>query len=346
MREISVGELAKLVGGELTGDAERLITSVAPIDKAGPHSATFAQDRRTAALHKDQDFGVVLGPEDTPQIASSLIRVPHPRLAWNKVLAYFAPEVSLPQGIDSSAQISPDAKLGQNVTVGSFVVIGPKAQVGAGSILYPGVYLGHRAKVGRDCLLYPNVVIREDVQIGDRVIIGPGTVVGSDGFGFVNSGGKHHKVPQIGAVIIEDDVELGANVTVDRAMMGTTRIGRGTKTDNLLQIAHNVEVGEDCLLVAQVGIAGSTILGDGVIMAGQSGAAGHQKIGSGSTVMARGLVVGDLPPGSQVSGVPARPHKEELRARAASLRLPKDLKRLKQLEQRVAQLEAALLEGK
>lgn len=346
MREISVGELAKLVGGELIGDAQRTISSVASIERAGPDDATFAQDSRTLSLHKDQDFGVVLGPADAPALTCPFIKVAHPRLAWNKVLALFAPEVPLPEGIDPSAWVSPDAQLEAGVVVGPFVVISPGAKVGAGTILYPGVYIGHRAVIGENCLLYPNVVIREEVELGNRVTIGPGTVVGSDGFGFVTSGGKHHKVPQIGQVIIEDDVELGSNVTVDRAMMGATRIRRGTKTDNLVQIAHNVDVGEDCLVVALVGIAGSTTLEQNVIMAGQSGAAGHQTVGAGSVVMARGLVVGDLPPGSQVSGIPARPHKEELRARAASLRLPGDLGRLRQLEKRVAQLEAILNEVK
>ncbi len=326
--EFTAGELARLVEGELVGDAERMISSVASIDQAGPHAATFAQDRRTLSLYKDRPFGVVLGPVDAPALSSSLIRVPHPRLAWNKVLALFAPKVALAPG------------------VGPFAVICPGAKVGAGTVLYPGVYLGHRSVIGENCLIYPNVVIREEVEIGDRVIIGPGTIVGGDGFGFVAVDGKHHKVPQIGKVVIEADVELGSLVAVDRAMMGETRIRRGTKVDNLVQIAHNVDIGEDCLLISLAGIAGSTNLGPGVIMAGQSGAAGHQTIGAGSVIMARGLVAGDLPPRSQVSGVPARPHKEELHSRAAQLRLPKELKRIRELESRVAQLEAILGEVK
>lgn len=344
--EFTAGELARLVEGELVGDAERMISSVASIDQAGPHAATFAQDRRTLSLYKDRPFGVVLGPVDAPALSSSLIRVPHPRLAWNKVLALFAPKVALAPGVDPSAHVSPQAQLAADVRVGPFAVICPGAKVGAGTVLYPGVYLGHRSVIGENCLIYPNVVIREEVEIGDRVIIGPGTIVGGDGFGFVAVDGKHHKVPQIGKVVIEADVELGSLVAVDRAMMGETRIRRGTKVDNLVQIAHNVDIGEDCLLISLAGIAGSTNLGPGVIMAGQSGAAGHQTIGAGSVIMARGLVAGDLPPGSQVSGVPARPHKEELHSRAAQLRLPKELKRIRELESKVAQLEAILGEVK
>lgn len=338
--EITVEELAKLVEGELVGESGGVIRSVAPIESAGPHCATFAQDNRTLILHKERKIGVVLGPPDAPALDSPLIRVNHPRLAWNKVLALFAPEVTLPQGIDPNAHVSPQAKLGEDVVVGPYAVICPEVVVGDGTVIYPGTYIGHRSKVGKDCLLYPNVVIREEVELGDRVIVGPGTVIGGDGFGFVTVGGKHHKVPQIGRVVIEDDVELGAITAVDRAMMGETRIRRGTKVDNLVQIAHNVEVGEDCLLVSLVGVAGSTTLGNNVVMAGQSGAAGHQTIGAGSIVMARGLVAGDLPAGSQVSGVPARPHREELRGRAASLRLPQELKKMRKLERRVAALEA------
>jgi UDP-3-O-[3-hydroxymyristoyl] glucosamine N-acyltransferase len=344
--EITVGELAKLLDGQLDGDADGLIDSVASIDQAGPFAATFAQDSHVLCVHKELNAGAVIGPMDSPRLSCPVIRVRQPRLAWNQVLKFFAPAVSLPQGIDPNSWVSPEAKLAPDVRIGPFVVVSPGAQIGAGTVLYPGTYIGQRARVGENCLLYPNVVVREDVEIADRVIIGPGTVVGSDGFGFVTSGGKHWKVPQIGKVIIEDDVEVGANVTVDRPMMGATIIHRGTKTDNLVQIAHNVEIGEDCLLVALVGIAGSTTLGNNVTMAGQSGAAGHQTIGAGSVVMARGLVVGDLPAGSQVSGAPARPHNVELRARAASLHLPQELKKLKQLEKRVAQLEAALDEVK
>ena len=342
MPEISAGELAIHIEGELVGDAERLISSVAPIDRAGPYAATFAQDCRTLFKQRELQAGVVIAPSDAPDLGCTLIRVPHPRLAWNKVLTLFAPQVSLPLGIAPSAYVSPDAIIEEDVFVGPRVVICSGAKVGAGSVLYPGVYIGHRAVIGNNCLLYPQVVIREEVEIGERVILGPGTVVGGDGFGFISRDGKQEKVPQIGKVVVEADVELGAMVAVDRATMEETRIRRGTKTANIVQIAHNVNVGEDCLLVSYVGIAGSTTLEDHVIMAGQSGAAGHIKVGADSVVLARGLVAGSLPSRSQVSGVPARPHKEELRSRAAALRLPEDLGRLRQLEKRIAQLEATL----
>ena len=346
MPQITVGELAKLIGGELCGTENKVISSVAPLDQAGPADATFAQDSRTLKVHKKIKAGVVIGPPDSPELPCPLIKVQAPRLAWNKVLTFFAPELSLPKGIHPHAWVSPEAKVAENVSIGPFAVVSPEAEIKSGAVLYPGVYIGHRSVVGEDSILYPNVVVREEVKIGKRVIVGPGTVIGGDGFGFVTSGGRHHKVPQIGLVIIEDDVELGSNVTVARPMMGATIVRRGTKTDNLVQIGHNADIGEDCLIVAQVGIAGSTTLERNVTMAGQSAAAGHQVIGAGSVVMARGLVVGDLPPRSKVSGLPARPHTAELRARAAALNLPNELKRLKELEKRVEQLEAALGEVK
>jgi len=231
--------------------------------------------------------------------------------------------------------VDPSVVLGGGVSVGPNAVIGPGCRIGDRTVVGPGCILGEDVTVGSDCLLHPGVVVRERCTVGDRCILHPGVVLGSDGFGFATVDGVHHKVPQVGTVVLEDDVELGANVCVDRGALGETRIGRGTKVDNLVQIAHGVTVGKGCLLVAQVGISGSTVLGDHVVMAGQSGVAGHLKIGNRVVATAKAGVVRNVPDGTMVSGFPARPHREWLRDAAA-------LRRIEALRQKVRELEVAL----
>jgi UDP-3-O-[3-hydroxymyristoyl] glucosamine N-acyltransferase len=229
----------------------------------------------------------------------------------------------MPSGISTQASIASNAKLGNDVAVGAFTVIGDDVTIGDGTVIYSNVTIEPGATIGSNCIVYPQVSIYAGSKIGDRCIIHSGVVIGSDGYGFATHGGRHHKIPQIGIVRIENDVEIGAGTTIDRAALGETVIGEGTKIDNLVQIAHNVRVGKHCLLVSQVGIAGSTELGDYVVVAGQSGFAGHLKIGSGVQVAAKSAVLRDVPDNTKVMGSPAMPFREFARREATLKRLTK-----------------------
>lgn len=348
-------ELATLVEGELVGDPYLTIRGVAPLGEAGPAEITFAADLRRAREALAGGAGaVILARSDYAALQKeaevagrpvvtekSLLLVDNPRLAFARVLAAFAPPLPVAVGVHPTAVISPQARLGRNVAIGAHVVIEAEAEVGDGVVIYPGVYLGPGVRVGAGSIIHANAVLREGVRVGRNVVIHAGAVLGADGFGFVPVEGKHRKVPQIGTVVVEDDVEIGANTTIDRATCGATRIGRGTKIDNLVQIGHNVQVGEDCLIVAQCGLAGSARLGDRVILAGQAGVADHLEVGDDCVVAAASVVASDLPPGSHVFGIPARPHAEEMRIKAASARLPELWKELRQLRRRLEELEKA-----
>lgn len=336
----TLGELAALLGGDLLGDPDVTIDGVAPIAEAGPGDIGFIDSPRKLSLAKESKAAAVIAPPLQEDIGKPVLQVANPRLVFARLLELFRPALHYEQGVAPGAHLSQSASLGENVVVMPGVVIAPGARVGSGTILYPGVYIGENSMVGEDCLIYPNVVILHDVEIGDRVIIQPGAVLGGDGFGYVTTNGRHHKVPHVGKVVIEDDVEIGANAAIDRGTCGETRIGRGSKIDNLVQIAHNVKVGRDCLIVGGNGIAGSTVLEDRVTLAGQCGIAGHLTIGHDTVVGARSMVLRDVPPGSHVSGRPARPHMESMRAEAAMRKAPEMLHRIKQLEERLAKLEA------
>lgn len=338
----TLGFLAQLVNGELHGDAEYIIRGAAPVDEAGPEHITFASDERTLATAREGRAGAVIVPKDAPDIGRPVIRVDNPRVAFAVVLEQLAPTVHAPSGIDDTARIAPDAVLGDGTVVGAYVVIGPRTRIGSNVIIYPGVYIGSDVVVGDDSVLYPNVVVMDRVTIGRRVVLHPGVVVGSDGFGFVRNGARYRKMPQIGTVVIEDDVEIGVNSAVARATMGTTRVGRGSKLDGFVYVAHNVQLGENVVIAGMSALAGSAVLEDDVTLAGQTGVVGHLRVGRGTVVAARGLVAGDLPPGSFVSGVPARPHTEQMRVLAAQRRVPELVKTVARLEKRLAQLEARL----
>jgi UDP-3-O-[3-hydroxymyristoyl] glucosamine N-acyltransferase len=273
-----------------------------------------------------------------------VILVGDPYFAFAKIVQFFHTQPYRPLGISPLASIGKGVQLGKDLSIHPFVRIEDHTRIADRVTLYPGTFVGEGCEIGEDCLIYPNVTIREKTRIGKRVILHSGTVIGSDGFGFATREGRHHKILQVGTVVIEDDVELGANVTVDRAALGKTVIKRGTKVDNLVQIAHNVVIGEDCLIVAQVGISGSTELGHHVILAGQVGVIGHLKIGEGVRVGAQSGVVQDIPPGQTVSGSPTIPHRKWLRLQAAIPELPEVIKRVRDLEKKVETLEKTLRE--
>lgn len=338
----TLGELAKIVGGQVVGDANTKITGIASLTDAGPGDITFAAEDKHLALAQASRASAVIAAKNVDALDKPLILVAKPRLAFALLLEEFAPSLHIQKGIHPTAVVSHEADIGENCSIGAHAVIETGARIGSNVTIYPGVYIGEGAVVGDNTTIYPNVVIREFVQIGRNVIIQPGAVIGGDGFGFVTIKGKHRKVPQIGIVVIEDDVEIGANVTIDRATCGKTVVGRGTKIDNLVQLGHNVVIGEDCLIVALAGVAGSTTIGNRVTLAGQSGVAGHLKVGDDTVVAARALVAGDLPSGQFVSGYPARPHREAMRVVAAQHKVPELIKRVKQLEREMEELRKQL----
>lgn len=336
-------ELARRVGAILEGDGSCQIEGVAGIREARPGEIAFVANVRYApAAAQTRASAVVVSKDwDRPCAARALLRVDNPDKAFALIAQWFAPPpVEFPPGIHPTAVVAPTARLGPNVGIGPHVVIEPETEVGEGTLVGAGCYLGHAVRIGRQCKLYPHVTIRERVRIGDRVVIHNGTVIGSDGFGYtVNARGEREKIPQIGIVEIGDDVEIGANVTIDRARFGKTRIGNGVKIDNLVQIAHNVVIGDHAVIVAQVGIAGSTEIGPHAILAGQAGVAGHLVVGEWAVVGAQAGVTKNVPPKTFVSGYPAAPHHEATRLHAHVARLPELKKKVAELEARIAALE-------
>lgn len=345
--ELTLAELAARVGGEVEGDGAVPLRGVRGLAEArAGHLAFYANRKYRAQLEATQASAVILGPGEKGPAGKALLRHGNPYLAFAKASWLFHPAKPVEPGVAPQAFVHPTAEVHPTAQVMPLAYVGPRARVGARTVLHPLVHVGEEAAVGEECVVYPNVTIRERCRVGDRVILNPGVVIGSDGFGFAfdlegegGSGPRHFKVPQAGTVRVEDDVELGANTAVDRATLGATVIGRGTKIDNLVQIAHNVEVGPLCLLVAQAAIAGSSRLGTGVILAGQVGVVGHVEIGDGARIGAQSGVSGDVEPGAILSGSPAFDHREWLRASAAYPRLADLVKQVRALEKKVAALE-------
>jgi UDP-3-O-[3-hydroxymyristoyl] glucosamine N-acyltransferase len=339
---MTLGELARLVDGEITGDPQTAIAGINGIREARRGDITFIANRRYAHLLADCQASAVVVGADVGASPIPAIRVKNPDLAFATIVEAFAPEPpDLARAIHPTAIVGRDACIGANVGIHAYSVVESGARVGDGTIIYPQVYIGHNAAIGANCLIYPQVVIRERCTVGDNCIIHSGTVIGSDGFGFSTVSGVHHKIPQIGIVEIGDDVEIGANVTIDRARFGRTKIGRGTKIDNLVQIAHNVEVGPHSLIIAQAGIAGSTRIGQNVILAGQSGVDGHRIIGDNVVVGAKAGVTHDIPSNVFVSGFPAHSHPKELKIQAIVRRLPELVEHVKALEEKLREIETA-----
>ena len=321
MPAVSIGEIVDVVGGEFAGSRDAMIESVAPLASASARQLAFLSNRKYAAELAASKAGAILVPKKLEGNDPRWIRVDDPYFAFAKIMTRWFSDRPLPKGISPKAVVAESAKLGRNVSLGHFAVVGEKVVIGDNVTIFQGVSIEAGSKIGDDCIIYPNVVIYDGTRIGDRCIIHSGVVIGSDGYGFATHGGKHHKIPQIGIVRIEDDVEIGAGSTIDRAALGETVIGEGTKIDNLVQIGHNVKIGKHCLLVSQVGIAGSTELGDYVAVAGQSGFSGHLKIGNRVQVAAKSAVLADVPDDTKVMGSPAVPFGDFARRHAAVKKL-------------------------
>ncbi|MEE9295494.1 MAG: UDP-3-O-(3-hydroxymyristoyl)glucosamine N-acyltransferase [Phycisphaerae bacterium] len=343
---ITTAELAERLGGSLEGEPTAVIREVATLDNAGPDAVSWVGSEKLLPALATTQAGAVLVSRDCPHTEGrTVIRVNDPDIAISETLAILAPPVeTVPPGVHPSATVSPDASV-EGAAIGANVYVGAGAVVGAGTQLHPAVYVGSGSRIGRDCVLWPNVVVRERVTIGHRVVIHPNTTIGADGFGYLEREGKHLKIPQIGTVVIEDDVEIGANTAVDRARSGTTRIGRGTKIDNFVQISHNVDIGEDCIIVAQCGISGSTIIGHHVLMAGRAGSFDHVTIGNNVQVAGCSVVTKNVPDGEAVRGVPAIEIQRYLREQASIRKLPELMQRLRALEKRTRKLEEEAGDG-
>jgi UDP-3-O-[3-hydroxymyristoyl] glucosamine N-acyltransferase len=337
--ELPVHKIAELVNGEVVGDGDFIIRGVAAFDSAGPDNITFTASAGYKKRVDETRAAAVIVPLEIRQSKKILVRVENPYLALAKVSTLFHP-VSRPViGISQDAHVGKNFKCGIDVSVYPGVFIGDDVTLGDRVTLHPGVVIDNRVVAGNDVIVYPNVCILERCEIGSRVIIHAGSVIGSDGFGFASDGDRYHKIPQAGIVRIDDDVEIGACNTIDRATFGSTWIKRGVKTDNLVHIAHNVVVGEDTVLVAQVGISGSVTIGNHAILAGQAGVAEHVTIGNRVIVVGQSGVGKSVPDGQIVSGSPAVPHRLWLKVSNIIPKLPEMKKRIRELEKRIQRLE-------
>jgi len=337
---IMLGELARAIGGQVAGTVDTVISGVSSLEQAQPGDLAYVEGDRFMKAALDSKAAAFVVEKPLSGISRPQLVVANPKYAFARLVQQFFTPPYKARGIAQQISQGSGVQIGPDVSIWPFVTLGDRVRIGARVTLYPGVFIGDDSVVGDECLLYPNVTVRERCTIGKRVIIHSGTVIGSDGFGYVQQEGRHHKIPQIGTVVIEDDVELGANVTVDRATFGQTVIKRGTKVDNLVQIAHNVTVGEHNILVAQVGIAGSTTLGSHVIVGGQAGLADHIEIGDRVMIAARSGVNRSLTGNQIVSGTPAMPHEVSIKAQAVVPRLPELRQQVRELLQRVSALEA------
>jgi UDP-3-O-[3-hydroxymyristoyl] glucosamine N-acyltransferase len=338
---VKLRELADRLGCRLEGDGDIEIVRVAGIQDAQPGDLTFLANPKYESGLPHTRASAVLLRDEAPSAPCAMLRTRDPYLAFARAVAFFAPPWRPAAGVHPRAAVAPDARIGRNVSIGAFVVVGDGASIGDNTVVFPNVTIGPGAQIGTDCVIHSNVAIRERVVIGNRVILQNGVVVGSDGYGFVRRGdGTHEKIPQIAGVVIEDDVEIGANTTVDRPAVGETRIRSGTKIDNLVQIGHGVSVGRNVLMAAQVGIAGSTHVEDDVIFGGQVGVGGHLTVGRGSVAVGQTGVTKSLPPGSLVAGYPAIESEAWRKASVIFKRLPELKRRIEELEARLNALGA------
>ena len=326
-------EIAALIDGELIGDGDIKINGLDSIETARQGDLTFADENHIAAAKNSNASAVIVPKNFGGELPKNSIKAENPKFAFAKLMEIFKPQIEIPAGISFQAFIGENVKISSSAKIMAFAYIDNGAEISDGAIIYPHTYIGQNVKIGANTIIYSSVTIREYCKIGARCVIHSSAVIGADGFGFTTSKGVHTKVPQIGNVVVEDDVEIGAHVGIDRAAMGSTVIGHGTKIDNLVHIAHNCRIGANCLIVAQTGISGSTIVGDNVTFGGQVGTVGHIKIGGNSVYAARSGISKNMPEGFFGSGFPIQPHNEWLRTQGAIKKLPDLMKKIQQLEE-------------
>ena len=335
----TLGEIAATLGARLEGDPARRVRGIAPLETAGADEMSFVLGPRYARLAAASRAAAMVAPEGLEGLPGAVLRVPAPQAALIALLRLFHPEPPLVPGTHRLAWVAEGARVDAGSAVGPFAVVERGARIGRGSRVGALCFVGEGAELGENVVLYPRVVVLDGVRIGNRVIVHSGAVLGADGFGYASDGPAHRKIPQVGGVRIEDDVEIGANTTVDRATLGETVIGRGSKLDNLVQVGHNCQIGEGVILVAQVGVSGSARVGRGAVLAGQVGVADHVEIGEGAILTAKSGIPSDIPAGEVWSGIPARPTSQAKRIWAAENRLPELLRRVHDLEKRLTELE-------
>jgi UDP-3-O-[3-hydroxymyristoyl] glucosamine N-acyltransferase len=338
----TLGELAEYLGGTVRGDADYRVCGLAPLEAAGADKITFLANPKYASKVAASGAGAVLMAPGGESFGKNVVEVADPYLSFAKLLTLFYVQPHVPCGVMPEAVVGTGVSLGDDISLYPGVVIGNNVTIGARCVIHPGAVLYDGVILGDDTTVHANAVVRERCQIGKRCVIQPGAVVGSDGFGYAPDGRGYYPIPQIGIVVLEDDVEIGANTCIDRAALDVTRIRRGTKLDNLVQIAHNCQIGEDCMIVSQVGISGSTRIGNHVTLAGQVGVAGHLTIGDNVIVGAQSGVPGSLPANAGFTGTPVLPHKEWLKSMAVVAHLPELKKTVSTLEKRIAELEMKL----
>jgi UDP-3-O-[3-hydroxymyristoyl] glucosamine N-acyltransferase len=338
--EKTLSELAELTGGRVNGDGSVVISGVASLKDARPGSISFLVDRRFEEEAAATKASALIVGKPTSLFGGPQLMAENPLLVFAKIATIFAPPPERHPGVSDAASVDGTAELGADVSIYPGVFVGAGVKIGDRVTLYPGVFVGERASIGSDTLVYPNVTVMKGVVIGSRVILHAGVVIGSDGFGFVRDGTSSFKIPQLGTVRIEDDVEIGANCCIDRAALGETVIGRGVKMDNLIQVGHNVVIGQDSIIVAQVGISGSVRVGRQVVLGGQVGVADHLEIGDRAMVGSQAGIAKSVRPGEVVSGTPAIPHRKWLRVSGLTARLPDIVDRIKKLERGFAELRA------
>lgn len=335
-KSLKLEEIARLVGGELVGDRSVAITGVAGIKEAKEGDITFLSNVKYLPFLAQTQASAVITSKEIESPAKNIIRTANPSIAFTKVISLFLdPRAEKPQGVHATAVVDPSAKLGAGVSIGPHVVIGKNARLGDRTVVEAGTFIGDGCRIGADVWIYPNVTVREGTQIGDRCLIHSGTVIGSDGFGYETESGVHTKIPHLGWVAIEEDVEIGANVCIDRGRFSKTWVQKGAKIDNLVQIAHNVVIGAGSLVISQSGISGSTELGKNVVLAGQVGLVGHITLGDNTIVAARSGVTKSFPAGSILLGGPAKPIAEQKKIFAFIARLPELFKDLSELKKKI-----------